>query len=160
VRILFLCKRRYMSKDLLNDRYGRFFELPEALARRGHAVFGQVIAYTGSGRKPRHELVTPAGVRWQSVDFLPRPVSALLHYRRCVAQAVNEFRPEVIVGASDAFQVIHAVALGRKHRIPVVADLYDHFHAYPATRVPGVRTGLPSSVTTNPPSTGPAASSL
>jgi glycosyltransferase involved in cell wall biosynthesis len=141
VRILFLCKRRYMGKDLLADCYGRFFELPEILASRGHEIAGLTIRYAGTA-EPRHELLTPAGVHWQSVELLPRPYQALLQYRRMVAAAVRDFRPEVIVGASDAFHVIYARRLGRKHGIPVVADLYDHFHAYAATWAPGIRGGL------------------
>lgn len=141
MRILFLCKRRYMGKDLLADRYGRFFELPEVLAQRGHAVAGLTILYSGTA-EPRRELLTPAGVRWRSVELLPRPHRALLEYRRIAADAVRGFQPEVIVGASDAFHVIYARRLGRPHGIPVVADLYDHFDAYPATWAPGVRGGL------------------
>lgn len=141
MRILFLCKRRYMGKDLLADRYGRFFELPEVLARRGNTVAGLTLRYAGSA-EPRHQLITEAGVRWRSVELMPWPPGGLVRYRRILAELVSEFRPEVIVGASDAFHVILAARLGRRHGIPVVADLYDHFDAYPANWAPGVRGGL------------------
>lgn len=141
MRILFLCKRRYMGKDLLGDRYGRFFELPEILARRGNPVAGLTIRYAGSA-EPRHGLATEAGVQWQAVELMPHPHLALLRYRRMLAALLREFQPEVIVGASDAFHVILAARLGRRHGVPVVADLYDHFDAYAATRMPGVRFAL------------------
>ena len=36
MRILVLSKRQYMNKDLIDDLYGRFRELPLALAGLGH----------------------------------------------------------------------------------------------------------------------------
>lgn len=40
MRILVLSKRRYTGKDLLDDRYGRLYEIPAGLVARGHAVVG------------------------------------------------------------------------------------------------------------------------
>jgi teichuronic acid biosynthesis glycosyltransferase TuaC len=40
MKILVLTKRQYMGKDLLDDRFGRFRELPLELARLGHEVIG------------------------------------------------------------------------------------------------------------------------
>ena len=44
-RILVLSKRQYMGKDLLNDRFGRFREIPLELARIGHKVTGICLSY-------------------------------------------------------------------------------------------------------------------
>ena len=38
MKILVLSKRQYMGKDLLEDRFGRFWELPLELAQLGHDV--------------------------------------------------------------------------------------------------------------------------
>ena len=48
MRIAFLCKRRYMGKDVIDDRYGRLYEFPFQLARLGHEVHG--VAVVGQGR--------------------------------------------------------------------------------------------------------------
>ena len=40
MRILVLTKRQYMGKDLLDDRFGRFWELPLELARLRHEATG------------------------------------------------------------------------------------------------------------------------
>ena len=34
MRVLFLTKQQYMGKDLLRDRFGRFYEFPKTLAAR------------------------------------------------------------------------------------------------------------------------------
>jgi len=35
MKIAFLCKRRYMDKDVVADRYGRLYEIPYQLSRLG-----------------------------------------------------------------------------------------------------------------------------
>lgn len=45
MRILVLSKRQYTGKDLLDDRYGRLYEIPAGLAARGHAVVGVALSY-------------------------------------------------------------------------------------------------------------------
>ena len=45
MRILVLTKRQYMGMDLLDDRFGRFRELPLELARLGHQVHGLCLSY-------------------------------------------------------------------------------------------------------------------
>lgn len=50
MRILVLSQRQYMNKDFIHDRYGRFRELPLALASAGHDVEGICFIY-----RPRNE---------------------------------------------------------------------------------------------------------
>jgi hypothetical protein len=38
MRVVFLCKRRYMAKDVIVDRYARLNEIPRQLANLGHQV--------------------------------------------------------------------------------------------------------------------------
>ena len=47
MRIAFLCKRRYMGKDVIDDRYARRYEIPYQLARLGHQVHGFCLGYQG-----------------------------------------------------------------------------------------------------------------
>ena len=44
MRILVLSKRQYTGKDLLDDHYGRIFEIPEELSKKGHAVRGVTLS--------------------------------------------------------------------------------------------------------------------
>ena len=48
MRILFVTKRHYSHQDLINDRFGRLFHLPVALAAAGHRVAVIAIDYQGS----------------------------------------------------------------------------------------------------------------
>ena len=45
MRIAYLCKRRYMSKDVILDRYARLYEIPYQLARLGHTVEAFCLCY-------------------------------------------------------------------------------------------------------------------
>lgn len=141
MRILFLSKRQYMGKDLLDDRYGRFYELPEQLAARGHTVMGCCLAYH---RRKKNSVVptviTPTGVTWHAYDLRHGGLLNPLRYHREMLLRIREFRPDVIVACSDAFHVIYARWLGSRHHVPVIADLYDQFEAYGANRIPGLQT--------------------
>jgi len=141
MRILFLSKCQYMGKDLLGDRYGRFYELPEQLAARGHTVIGCCLAYHRRKQGGTKSIViTPAGVTWHAHDLRPGGLPNLLRYHREMLRHLRDFRPDVIIACSDAFHVIYAEWLGTRHRVPVIADLYDHFEAYGANRIPGLQT--------------------
>lgn len=131
MRVLVLCKRQYTGKDLLDDRYGRLFELPAELAARGHEVAGLACAYRPRGRSFR----LGAGVRWWSVDAWPSPLA----WRRQCDAIQSELHPQVIWASSDAIHAVAAVGLGRKWGIPVVVDLYDDYESFGLTRLPGLR---------------------
>ncbi len=45
MKILFLCKRQYMQKDVIDDRYARLYELPNQLAYHGNEVMGVCLSY-------------------------------------------------------------------------------------------------------------------
>lgn len=134
MRILVLAKRQYMSKDLLDDRYGRLFELPTALAARGHEVTALIWSYRRRGASFRED----RGVRWWSEDLLPSPWA---HARRLM-KLVAEFRPQVVWSSLDAIHVIQAARLGQKSGIPTVADLYDDYEAYGLTSALGLTKPL------------------
>ena len=98
MKILVLCKRLYTGKDLLSDRYGRLFELPEALARRGHEVDGIALSYRAAP-----STFPDSAVRWRCADASPRGVWT---YVRRLAELGRNDRPDVVWTSSD---VIHAV---------------------------------------------------
>jgi len=134
MRLLVLSKRQYTGKDLLDDRYGRLYELPVELAARGHEVVVLAASY-----RPRDESRgMEAGVSWQSINAWRSPLA----YWRRLQELVRDFRPEVIWASSDAFHVIGAAEVGRRWRIPTVADFYDDYEAFGLTSLPGLRGTL------------------
>ncbi|HWP23040.1 MAG TPA: glycosyltransferase [Candidatus Binatia bacterium] len=140
MKILVLTKRQYMAKDLLDDRFGRFRELPLGLARLGHEVRGLALSY-----RPRPEglFVDEGGspverVQWTSVNLLRGYMPQPEKYLRRARELSREFAPDVIWACSDAYHAIFGNGLARSAGIRCVIDLYDHFEAFAASRVPGI----------------------
>ncbi len=140
MRILAISKRQYMSKDLLDDRYGRFREIPLALARRGHEVRGLCISY-----RPRMnmqavdtDLRSGASVSWDSVNLGKLLAPGLVRFLRKGRQLVRDFRPDIIWAGSDSFYGPIALYLGKHSGSRVVFDIYDHFETFASTKIPGL----------------------
>lgn len=134
MRILVLGKRSYTGKDLIDDRYGRLFELPAWLSRFGHQVIGVALSYrrASTGEYRWDDL---PGLVWHAESLGAIP---FLGYTRTLRQIIRETRPDLIWACSDAYHAILGWQLQRRFEIPVVIDLYDNFESFPATRLPGV----------------------
>jgi len=133
VRILVLCKRQYMSKDLLDDRYGRFREIPLALSEMGHAVTGLCLSYAdrNQGR------IWDGQVCWDSLNAGRSKLPGLMRF---VAKAGKmAAHADIIWACSDSFYGIIGLWAARWNRIPLVFDLYDNFEFYLAARLPVVK---------------------
>lgn len=142
MRVLFLTKQQYMGKDLLGDRFGRFYEFPKALAAQGHQVCGVCLRYWNDENPlPQRECCLD-GVDWHSFQLgWNWPVGFWRHSRR-LREIAGEFESDAVVGASDAAHVIMAASLSAKLGAPLILDLYDNFESYRATQLPGMRRGL------------------
>jgi glycosyltransferase involved in cell wall biosynthesis len=140
MKILVLSKRQYMGKDLLGDRFGRFWELPWELARLGHQVKGLSLSYR---RRDEHCLtdassVTDSQVQWQSVNLLRGFKPGFKKYFECARRLVDNYQPDLIWAVSDAYHAILGARLSRKYGTKCIVDLYDNFETFKATKVPGV----------------------
>lgn len=140
MKILVLSKRQYMAKDLIDDRFGRFRELALGLARLGHEVRGLALSY-----RPRpqglfvDEGVLPAErVEWDSGNLLNGCLPQLEKYLRRARELSRAFAPDLIWACSDAYHIIFGSWLARRAGVKYVADLYDNFEAFTASRVPGI----------------------
>jgi hypothetical protein len=125
LRVLALSKRQYMGRDLLDDRYGRFRELPLGMARLGAQVRGLCLSYRP---RPEGEVLDADGdaqVTWRS--FAPRrllPLGAGSYWRE-VDRLRETFRPQVVWAGSD----IPQLALGRRvARRLGAARVCDQYH--------------------------------
>jgi glycosyltransferase involved in cell wall biosynthesis len=136
-----------MGKDLLSDRYGRFYEIPYELARMGHDILGVSLSYVPNdeGEHPVANNQQPY-MTWHSYNlkrlFMPGSMNLFMpgsmNYFHKVKALARKFKPEIIYACSDSFHAIIGQVLSRKLNIPYVVDLYDNFESYPATRLPGV----------------------
>jgi teichuronic acid biosynthesis glycosyltransferase TuaC len=138
MKVLVLTKRQYMAKDLLDDRFGRFRELPLELARLGHEVQGISLSY-----RPRAEgsIIDSAPcqdgqVIWHSLNLINGFVPALKSYFKHVRHLLQGFRPDVIWACSDAYHAIFGYRLSRQCQARCIIDLYDNFEAFGATKLP------------------------
>jgi len=139
MRILVLTKRQYTNKDLIDDRYGRLYELPGELARRGHQVAGLCLSYRQ--RKEGHLSgldIDDTKVDWFSVNLGWLVIPGLTHYLKRLEALCVEFRPDMIYACSDAPHIIYGCRVAKKQNIPCVVDLYDNFESFKLTSLPGI----------------------
>ena len=137
MRVAFLCKRRYMGKDVIVDRYARLYEIPYQLARRGHTVFGFCLSYQGHDEGTWEHTVPAGKLIWESRSLGSLLLPRLLTYPATMLRRLQEFAPDLIIGASDIPQVALGSWLAGRLRRPYAVDLYDNFESFPQARVPG-----------------------
>jgi glycosyltransferase involved in cell wall biosynthesis len=119
-----------MNKDLIDDRFGRFREIPLALAQRGHKVKGLCLSYAN-----RNEgLIKDDPVLWKSVNATSMKIPGLLRFINKAQRFAK--KSDVIWACSDSFYGIIGYMLSSKYRLPLVFDLYDNFEYYLMARPP------------------------
>ena len=133
MRILVLSKRQYMNMDLLDDRYGRFREIPLALSERGHQVSGLCLSY----KDKKEGRVWDGEVCWDSLNAGKFKLFGLMRYAASASEKARQ--AELIWACSDSFYGIIGLWIAKRHRIPLVFDLYDNFEFYLAARLPVVK---------------------
>jgi teichuronic acid biosynthesis glycosyltransferase TuaC len=139
MNILILSKRQYMGKDLLNDRYGRFYEIPRILAQRGHEVTGLCLSYRKRDERLQSNYVRePSVPAWFSINLGRLLVPGLARYRRELDKIIESTKPDVIYACSDSIHAILGRYAANRHGVKLVIDLYDNFDSYGATKMPGI----------------------
>lgn len=146
MRIAFLCKRNYMSKDVILDRYGRLYEIPRQLACLGHLVRGYCYSYKPTEEGCWQHVNAPGSLSWQSRSFDVFKLPGLLGYPRHLLSTLKKFEPDLIIAASDIPHVVIGAWLAKRLKVPLVADLYDNFEGFGQARIPGFTTALRLSV--------------
>ena len=110
-----------MKKDLIDDRFGRFREIPLELARMGHRVTGLCLSY-----RPRTEgWISDGPVQWKSINA---GRLKLLGLARFIAEARRMAKDaDIIWACSDSFYGVIACILRKIYGFSVVFDIYDNF---------------------------------
>ncbi|MDF3030873.1 MAG: glycosyltransferase [Moraxellaceae bacterium] len=133
MRFIFLCKRYYTNKDLLDDRFGRLYHLPVELARRGHAVEVLALDY-------RH--VRGETRRLEGVDFTALPAAPLvlpLLPLRLLAR-LRRAPCDVVVASGDSHIGYLGLLGARVLKARFAFDIYDYYPAFPGNRLPGMKS--------------------
>lgn len=142
MRIAFLCKRRYMSKDVILDRYARLYEIPRQLALLGHEVLGLCMSYQNAAPGQWTHDAAPGTLQWESHAAGRTVVPALATYPARMLKRLRAFKPDVLVGASDIPHAVLTAWLARRLGVPYALDLYDNFEGFGQARIPGFVTAL------------------
>ena len=122
-----------MNKDLIDDLFGRFREIPLELGNMGHSVTGVCLSY----RNRKDGLFKDGEVRWHSINAGKLKFAGLIHFiRKAKKYAASA---DLIWACSDSFYGIIGHALSRRYRIPFIFDLYDNFEYYFTAKLPFVR---------------------
>ncbi|MBW1821741.1 MAG: glycosyltransferase family 4 protein [Deltaproteobacteria bacterium] len=122
-----------MNKDLLDDRYGRFREIPLALGQKGHKVLGLCLSYA----KRNEGYIKDGPVIWKSINATRLKLPGLLRFV-VEAQKLAK-KSDVIWACSDSFYGIIGYFLSLKYHTPLVFDLYDNFEYYLMAKLPVVK---------------------
>lgn len=130
MQILVLTKRQYMNKDLIDDRFGRFRELPLEMALKKNKVYGVCLSYKKKEEKKKYD----GPVEWQSINAGFLKIPGLLRFFRQAAELASKV--DAIWACSDSFYGIIGYMLSSKYRIPLVFDLYDNFEYFLMARPP------------------------
>lgn len=143
MKLLFLCKRRYMSHDVIHDRYGRLYQLPNELSLLGHDVAVICLSYQNAPPETqthRNHSAEEGLLSWQSFPAgrLGWRIPFWLHQ---TAAAIASFAPDAIVGGSDALHVLFTRWLAHKAGVPYCIDLYDNFESFGLSSFPGLIRG-------------------
>jgi glycosyltransferase involved in cell wall biosynthesis len=137
MRIAYLCKRQYMGHDVIADRYARLYEQPYQLARRGHDVLGLCLSYRPTDARDENHDAGEGSLRW--IGLTPGGTRlGLASYPFHALARLREFRPDILVGASDAPHIVLGHWLAKRLGVPFAADLYDHFESFGLSRLPGL----------------------
>jgi teichuronic acid biosynthesis glycosyltransferase TuaC len=137
MRIAFLCKRRYMGKDVIDDRYARLYEIPYQLAEFGHDVLGLCLSYYRDPKGEWRHATRAGSLRWVSRSLGTTVLPDLLAYPRRALALVREHTPDIVIGASDIPHVVLGEWIARHLGCPFVAELYDNFESFGLARIPG-----------------------
>jgi glycosyltransferase involved in cell wall biosynthesis len=146
MRIAFLCKRRYMSKDVILDRYARLYEFPFQLAKLGHTVGGFCLSYQGHDRIEESHGALPGHLHWESRSLGRLVLPSLVGYSHALLRRLRNFAPDLLIGASDIPHVVLSAWLARQLKVPYAVDLYDNFEGFGQARIPGMVSALRKAV--------------
>ena len=146
MRIAFICKRRYMGKDVIADRYARLYEIPYQLAARGHDVLGLCLSYHGDPDGDWQHPTPDGSLRWRSRAVGLAALPRLACSPTWMLRELRAFGPDWVIGASDIIHVALGAWCARKLQCSFAADLYDNFESFGMARIPGAKRALRDAV--------------
>lgn len=141
-----MCKRQYMSKDVIIDKYARLYEIPNQLALLGHQVECYCLSYQSHDEGNWSESNDSKSLAWHSKSYRGIKKVGVLIYPFFLLQKLKQFQPDIIIAASDIPHIVWGAWCAKKLNIPFVADLYDNFEGFGQARILGMKQLLRKAV--------------
>lgn len=141
-----MCKRQYMSKDVILDKYARLYEIPNQLALLGHQVECFCLSYQSHHEGTWDESDEHKQLIWHSKSYQGIKKAGVLSYPFLLLQQLKQFQPDIIIAASDIPHIVWGAWCSKKLNVPFMADLYDNFEGFGQARIPGMKYFLRQAV--------------
>ncbi len=121
-----------MNHDVIDDRYGRLFELPHHLSR-STSVMSFCLDYRLEKKAPVPEDLVGDWFR------LNIPLSLFVGWFLVLFAKGNKFRPDCVVASSDCVSVIIGWFIAYLLGARFYADLYDDYATFGLAKIPGMK---------------------
>ena len=139
LKILFLVKRFYTNKDLIEDSFGRLFHFPVILTELGHECTVFALDFKNKAA---------TNVRKHDVEFNTIPLKSLWRlplmlglYRKLLKE-----KADIVVSSGDSYLGYLGLSLSKRLSSRAVFDMYDDYACFGTNKLPLMRTLLRSSV--------------
>lgn len=128
-----------MGHDVIEDRYARLYEQPFQLAKLGNHVLGVCLSYRECATKDEFHLSEKGSMQWLGPSAGKFRIS-LLTYPIELLKIARQFKPDIIIGASDCLHIILGQWAAKKIGCIYAADLYDDFETFGLAKIPFVKS--------------------
>lgn len=128
-----------MGHDVIVDRYARLYEQPYQLAQLGNEVLGVCLSYRNCSIKDEVHATEQGSLKWIGLSS-GKYRQSIFSYPTRLLKIAREFKPDIIVGASDCLQVIIGQWLATQLKIKYAVDLYDAYDTFGLAKIPFVKT--------------------
>ena len=140
MRLVVLTKRQYTNKDLVDDKYGRLWEIPRSLSHRGVSVTFVCLSYK---KKDQHtNLNRPKivdGINVLSINAGRFYIFGVVSFLVLAFKVVKKEKPDFIWSCSDSFFCAAGHYIARLYKCLSVVDLYDNFESFALYKFPVVK---------------------
>ncbi len=139
MKIVFLVKRFYTNKDLIEDKFGRLFNFPRILAENGHECIVFAVDFRNK---------TESSVHKNKIRFHTIPARSLwrLPLVNRVLQELKIAEADFVFSSGDSYLGYLGLLLSRRLSCKAIFDVYDDYASFGTNKLPFMRTLLRTAV--------------
>jgi glycosyltransferase involved in cell wall biosynthesis len=139
LKIVFLVKRFYTNKDLIEDRFGRLFYFPSILGDMGH----ECVVFALDFKSKEEVNICRNNVRFRNI-----PVKSFWRFpsMRKLFRDLKTSEADVVFSSGDSYLGYWGMRLSKRLSAMSVFDIYDDYSHFASNKIPFMRTLLESAV--------------